>query len=161
MKYNSGIIYWPFCLCDWKYLPQCCKHNCCLFSLNRGGERSQQSVLSLFDNIHTSSMVRSRWVKAIPWEPNLWPPASQHSPGAVEGALLSTPCGGSLLLYVLGSLVSSNQKCSSQCTVERYCCGRVQPVSAAAGHRVSGKHPLKQRKEAPKSVWLSFKALTL
>jgi len=35
------------------------------------------------------------------------------------------------------------------------------PVSAVARHRYSGKHPVKQRKEAPKSVWLAFKALTL
>lgn len=39
--------------------------------------------------------------------------------------------------------------------------GEFSTVSAAAGLRYSGRYPLKQRKEAPKSVWLAFKSLTL
>lgn len=39
--------------------------------------------------------------------------------------------------------------------------GEFSTISVAAELRYSGKHPLKQRKEPPQTVWLVFKALTL
>jgi len=79
---------------------------------------------------------------------------------------------GSPLIYILWRIVAIICMCLAPLWVQirnaavsvwrrDAALGEFSPVSAAAGHRVSGKHPLKQRKEAPKSVWLAFKALTL